>query len=140
MSDLLPYQYVTLRCVPRVEREEFVNVGVVLFCQEADVLVSGHALCPERLLALDPDLDLKALRASLRQVEAVCRGEAGRTDLTRQGARFGWIAAPRSTVVQPGSRHGGLTTDPVAELDRLLARLVLPAPSNAPPAAVSVET
>ena len=128
MSGLLPYQYVTLRCVPRVEREEFVNVGVVLFCQEAEVLVSAHEVHAERLHALDPGLDLTALRAALRQVEAVCRGEAGRADLTRQGARFGWLAAPRSSVLQPGPRHGGLTADPEAEPARLLARLVSPPP------------
>ncbi|WP_040160874.1 DUF3037 domain-containing protein [Mobilicoccus massiliensis] len=126
MSELLPYQYVTLRCVPRVDREEFVNVGVVLFCQQAETLISGFDLDEARLRALDPSVDLDALRASLEQVEAVCRGEAGRADLSRQGARFGWIAAPRSTVLQPGPRHGGLTADPAAELSRLLRRLVVP--------------
>lgn len=126
MSALLPYQYVTLRCVPRVEREEFVNVGVVLFCQEADVLASASAIHSERLLALDNSLELDSLAASLAQIDALCRGEAARSDLTRQGARFGWIAAPRSTVLQPGPRHGGLASDPVAELARLKDRLVTP--------------
>lgn len=129
---VLPYQYVTLRCVPRVEREEFVNVGVVLFCQAAELLLSGHDLHADRLRALDPGLDLEALRAALAQVDAVCRGEACRPDLTRQGARFGWLAAPRSTVLQPGPRHGGLTEDPEAELDRLVARLVSPPTSQEP--------
>lgn len=126
MSALLPYQYVTLRCVPRVEREEFVNVGIVLFCQEAEVLISGHEIHPERLTALDPDVDLDALSASLERIRAVCSGGVARDEMPKQGARFGWIAAPRSTVLQPGPRHGGLTTDPVAELTRLLGLLVAP--------------
>lgn len=127
MSTLLPYQYVTLRCVPRVEREEFVNVGVVLYCQAADALLVGYEIHAERLHAVDPRLDLDALADALRQVDAVCSDAADRRDLPRLGTRFGWIAAPRSTVVQPGPRHGGLTADPEAELTRLLAALVAPA-------------
>lgn len=123
---LLPYQYVTLRCVPRVEREEFVNVGVVLYCQAAEVLLSAYELDHARLQAFAPGVDLGALEASLEHVAAVCCGGADQGGLGRQGARFGWIAAPRSTVLQPGPRHGGLTADPRAEIDRLLARLVSP--------------
>lgn len=121
----LPYQYVTLRCVPRVEREEFVNVGVVVFCQQVDVLASAFAVDEGRVRVLDPRIDLSALEAALRRVGAVCDGEDEYAAI-RQGERFGWIAAPRSTVLQPGPRHGGLTDDPHAELDRLLALLVLP--------------
>jgi hypothetical protein len=120
------FQYVVLRCVPRVDREEFVNVGVVLYCQKADFL---HARChvdEARVRALDPTLDLAAVRSALAAVEAVCRGDdstgaAGRTDL---GTRFGFVQAPRSTVVQPGPVHGGTTDDPDRQLDHLLDRLV----------------
>ncbi|MDO5629349.1 MAG: DUF3037 domain-containing protein [Mobilicoccus sp.] len=125
MSDL-PYQYVTLRCVPRVEREEFVNVGVVLYCQATEDLLCAHEVHPERVRALDPGVDLDALERSLGHIGALCRDEADRADLTRLGARFGWIAAPRSTVLQPSPRHGGLTRDPRAEVRRLLAALVTP--------------
>jgi hypothetical protein len=132
------YQYVALRCVPRVDREEFVNVGVVLYSQSADFLGSAFRIDEDRLRSLDPDVDVEAVRHALAAVEQVCRGEAhidfevgtrataygvreGRDD---QGTRFGFLRAPRSTVVQPGPVHGGLTDDPAAELQRLLERLV----------------
>ncbi|MEO7071146.1 MAG: DUF3037 domain-containing protein [Nostocoides sp.] len=123
---LLPYQYVVLRCVPRVDREEFVNVGVVLYSQAADVLAVAHHVDAERLLAVAPDLDVESVTESLATLSAVCRGETGdgRPDLGVLGRRFGWLSAPRSTVIQPGPVHSGLTSDPAATLADLLARLV----------------
>jgi hypothetical protein len=132
------YQYVALRCVPRVDREEFVNVGVVLYCHAEDFLGSAFLVEEDRLRALDAGIDVEAVRHALEAVEQVCRGEAhvdfgvgsrataygvrdGRDD---QSTRFGFLRAPRSTVVQPGPVHGGLTDDPAAELERLLERLV----------------
>ena len=125
-SPLAGYQYVALRCVPRVDRDEFVNVGVVIHSQSADFLDCAFALDPGRLTALAPQLDLASVDATLEAVRAICRGEQspGRPTLDTLGQRFGWLAAPRSTVVQPGPVHGGLTSDPAAELQRLLARLV----------------
>ena len=122
------YQYVALRCVPRVEREEFVNVGVVLFCHAEDFLGSAFALDEDRLLALAPDLDLAAVRKALVAVDfglgsrATAYGTRAGTD--DQSTRFGFLRAPRSTVVQPGPVHGGLTDDPSTELARLLDTLV----------------
>lgn len=120
------FQYVVLRCVPRVDREEFVNVGVVLYCQQADFLDARCHVDRERLTALASDLDLDAVASALATVEAVCRGDesAGAAGRTPLGTRFGFLSAPRSTVVQPGPIHGGLTTDPAAQLDHLLERLV----------------
>jgi Protein of unknown function (DUF3037) len=132
------YQYVALRCVPRVEREEFVNVGVVLFCDQDDYLGSAFRLDEERLRALAADVDLPAVRSALEAVDRVCRGEAhldfgsstrataygSREEVDDPSARFGFLRAPRSTVVQPGPVHGGLTDDPAAELQRLLKVLV----------------
>lgn len=120
------FQYVVLRCVPRVDREEFVNVGVLLYCQQADFLEARCHVDVDRLRALSPDLDVDAVRSALEAVEAVSRGDgssgaAGRTPL---GTRFGFLSAPRSTVVQPGPIHGGVTTDPARELAHLLDRLV----------------
>ncbi|MDQ2755803.1 MAG: DUF3037 domain-containing protein [Actinomycetota bacterium] len=122
----LGYQYVVLRCVPRVEREEFVNVGVVLFAQGAGFLGAGFDLDASRLLALAPGLDLDQLSRALLAVQQVCRGETGRglPTLETPGQRYGWITAPRSTVVQPGPRHGGVCLDPEAELARLVRTLV----------------
>lgn len=123
---LLPYQYVVLRCVPRIEREEFVNVGVALYAQQADFLRCAQAVNEARLRAIAPDIDIDAVRASLTRIDDVCRGLAGdgRPTLDSPGQRFGWITAPRSTVVQPGPVHGGLTADPQRTLDELLDRLV----------------
>jgi len=120
------YQYVVLRCVPRVEREEFVNVGVVLYCEERRFLAARCAVDEARLAALAPDLDVAMLRHALAHVEAVCRGDAAAGEVATRplGTRFGFLRAPRSTVVQPGPVHGGLTADPAAELDRLVEQLV----------------
>ncbi len=121
-----PYQYVVLRCVPRVEREEFVNVGVVLYCQAADYLAARWEVSPERLGVLAPGVDVDAVCDGLEFVDAVCRADpaAGSVATKDPGTRFGFLKAPRSTVVQPGPVHGGLTDDPSAELDRLLGALV----------------
>jgi hypothetical protein len=122
----LPYEYFVVRCVPRVDRGEFVNVGVVVYCQQVDFL-AGRSEVPEaRLAALDPNADIEAIRAALATMEAVCRGDAagGEAATGELGKRFGWLAAPRSTTLQPGPVHGGLTDDPQAELARLFDSLV----------------
>jgi hypothetical protein len=126
VSRPLPYQYVVLRCVPRVEREEFVNVGVMLYCQQAEFLEARCHVDRPRLLALAPSLDVDAVCSALAAIEAVCRGDASAGEAGRapMGIRFGFVKAPRSTVVQPGPVHGGTTADPARELDHLLDRLV----------------
>jgi hypothetical protein len=120
------YQYVVLRCVPRVDREEFVNVGVILYCQTHDFLGAANRLDEPRLATLFPDLDQKAVRAALEAIEAVCRGDGSSGDVASKplGVRFGFLTAPRSTVVQPGPIHGGVTEDPAAALTALLDHLV----------------
>lgn len=124
----LAYQYVVLRCVPRPDREEFVNVGVVLYCQGADFLAASGHIDPDRLRSLDPDLDVGQVREALGFARRVCAAdaEAGAAAGQVAGIRFGFLKAPRSTVVQPGPVHGGLTTDPAAQLQRLVAVLVRP--------------
>ena len=125
-SQRLGFQYVVLRCVPRVDREEFVNVGVLLYSQGADYLCAASRLRADRLLALAPDLDLDAVRSALAAIEAVCCGQAEPAAGAgiSLGQRFGWLAAPRSTVVQPGPIHGGVTGDPAGQLRHLLDSLV----------------
>ena len=122
----VPFVYFAIRCVPRVDRGEFVNVGVVVYSQEAEFLGARSELSSERLAALDPSVDVDAIAAALAAVDAVCRGDerAGEAASGSLGARFGWLAAPRSTALQPGPVHGGLTEDPAAELVRLLDALV----------------
>lgn len=123
---MVGYQYVVLRYVPAVEREEFVNIGVVLFAQLADFLGVAYRLNAERLQAFSPSVDLPALTASLESMERVCSDDPppGLPRHAKPGQRFGWLSAPRSTVIQPGPVHGGVTDDPAAELRRLVATLV----------------
>lgn len=120
------YQYVALRCVPRVDREEFLNVGVVVYCQGTDFLRAAWHVDGDRLGALAARLDLDRVRESLAFVDAVCAGDpcAGSAGTAVIGQRFGFLKAPRSTVVQPGPVHGGLSTDPARQLERLLHQLV----------------
>ena len=131
-----PFEYAVLRVVPRVERGEFINAGVVLYCQADGFLGARVHLDADRLLALDPAIDLEAVRAHLEAVRSVCAGgpEAGSVGRLPLGERFGWLVAPRSTVMQPSPVHTGLTDDPEAELERLLSRMVLP-PGQDPGAA-----
>jgi Protein of unknown function (DUF3037) len=124
--DPVPYEYAVLRVVPRVDRGEFVNAAVVLYCQQFDYLSCADGLDTDRLVALHPGTDLDAVTAALSSVCAVCDGgpQAGLAGAESLRARFGWLTAPRSTVLQPGPVHAGLTTDPAADLRRLAARLV----------------
>jgi hypothetical protein len=122
------FEYAVLRVVPRVERGEFLNAGVIVYCRQRDYLGTRLHLDPERLRALDPTADAEAIARALQAAADVCAadpasGAAGREAL---GSRFRWLTAPRSTVVQTGPVHTGLTADPDAEADRLLRLLVLP--------------
>ena len=120
----MPYQYIVLRCVPRADREEFVNVGVVLYCEEASYLHAAWSVDRERLAALAPTLDLDAVCEGLEFARAVCAGDptVGAAASAPAGQRFGFLKAPRSTVLQPGPVHGGMTTDPGRQLEHLLER------------------
>lgn len=122
----LAYQYVVLRCVPRVDREEFVNVGVVLYCQATDYLDVAWRVDRDRLRAFDPRLDLDHVCEALGFVEGVCAGDArgGAAAQGPLGQRFGFLKAPRSTVLQPGPVHGGVTHDPARQLEHLMEKLV----------------
>ena len=121
-----PFAYALLRVVPRVERGEFINAGVVLYSQDARFLEARVHLDPGRLRALDPRLDLEAVAAHLEAACRVCAGgpEAGPVGLLPPGQRFGWLVAPRSTVVQPSPVHTGLAEDPKEALDHLLKVMV----------------
>jgi Protein of unknown function (DUF3037) len=126
----LAYQYVVLRCVPRIDREEFVNVGVALYCEEAKYLDVRWQVDIKRLRALSARLDVDGVTRTLEFYQDLCRGAVKPAETpTRSGDpalghRFGMLKAPRSTVLQPGPVHGGVTVDPARELDSLLTRLV----------------
>lgn len=117
------FQYVLLRAVPRVDRGECVNIGVVLYSQQRSFLDCVVEVDPARLAALDATVDAEGVRQAAQAFERCCRGEGPSAQLSL-GQRFGWLTAPRSTVVQAGPVHPGLTDDPAAELARLVDRLV----------------
>lgn len=120
------FEYALLRVVPRVERGETMNAGVVLYCRARSLVIARTHLDEARLRALDPQADLAGVRAALHAAEGVCDGgdAAGQAAGDEPGRRFRWLVAPRSTVVQPGPVHTGLTADPEAEAGRLLELLV----------------
>jgi hypothetical protein len=122
------FEYAVLRVVPRVERGEFLNAGVLVYCRQRDYLGSRVQLDVDRLRALDPTADPAAIGAALQAATDVCAAAAAAGAPGREalGSRFRWLTAPRSTVVQPGPVHTGLTADPDEEADRLLRVLVLP--------------
>ncbi|GAA2935286.1 DUF3037 domain-containing protein [Streptomyces thioluteus] len=120
------FEYALLRVVPRVERGEQINAGVVVYCQAESFVEARVHLDERRLLALDPTADVAGVRAALHAVEGICAGgeRAGQAACDDAGRRFRWLIAPRSTVVQPGPVHTGLTRDPRVEPERLLDLLV----------------
>jgi hypothetical protein len=120
------FEYAILRVMPRAERGECLNVGVLVYCQAADLLVAATHLDAARLTALAPGLDLDAVAGALDGVARVCEGgaQAGAAGESSQGQRFRWLTSPRSTIVQAGPAHAGLTADPAAEPERLLDLLV----------------
>ena len=124
---MAPFVYALIRVVPRIERGELINAGVALYCQRLDFLAARTHLDTDRLLALDPDVDLDGVRDALLSWERTCLGGAAggptATQLTL-GERFRWLTAPRSTIVQAGPVHTGLTGDPATDLDRLVDLLV----------------
>jgi hypothetical protein len=122
------YDYAVVRVVPRVERGEFVNVGVIVSCDATDSLQARIELEPARVLALDPSSDIEAIRAALGAIESVCRGAeaAGPLGALSARERFHWLVAPRSAVIQTSPAHTGRTADPEGVLDRLFAAMVAP--------------
>ncbi len=120
------YDYSIVRVVPRVDRGEQVNAGVILSCADSDFLDARIELDESVLLALDPTVDLDAVRTNLAVIPVVCRGgpEAGPIGMLPARARFRWLVSPRSTIVQPSPVHTGRTTDPVACLEHLMDRIV----------------
>ncbi len=125
------FEYAVLRVIPRVDRGEAMNAGIVLYCRPRRYLGVRLALDEGVLLALDPEADVPGVHRALAAMAQVCgepgagladAGPAGAQDI---GRRFRWLTAPRSTVVQAGPVHTGLTRDPDAEIDGLLRALVL---------------
>jgi hypothetical protein len=120
------YDYAIVRLVPRVERGERINVGVIMACADVEFLGCRIHLDRSRVLALDPHIDLDAVERSLATIAAVCGGgaESGPIGELTWRERFRWLTSPRSTMIQLSPVHTGRTTDPAATLDRLLDTIV----------------
>jgi len=123
------FDYAVVRVVPRVERGEFINAGVVLYCRTRDFLGARVTLDRRRLAALAPDADAGEIDRQLAALVAVCEGHAGAGPIAAlpQSERFLWLAAPRSTVIQSSPVHSGLcagSAEPAAVLDRLFQKMV----------------
>jgi hypothetical protein len=126
VSAELTYDYAVIRVVPRVERGEQVNVGVILSCADTDFLEAAIEMDDAAVLALDPAADLETIRANLATIPVVCRGgaEAGAIGALPPRGRFRWLVSPRSTIIQPSPVHTGRTKDPASCLQHLMDRLV----------------
>lgn len=126
MHDHYTYDYAIIRVVPKVEREEFINVGAIVSCQSRDFLEARIELDEKRLTALDPTLDIETTRTHLATIPAICAGgeQAGPIGRLSQRERFYWLTAPRSTIIQTSPVHTGCCKDPTDVLERLLDTMV----------------
>src|SRR5215831_5226566 len=123
------YDYAIFRVVPRVEREEFVNVGVIVSCPAKGFLEALVELDEQRVLSLDSSLDIESIKAHLATIPAICAGgaEAGPIGQLSQRERFHWLVSPRSTTVQTSPVHTGQCKDPQEVLEQLIKTMVRPA-------------
>jgi Protein of unknown function (DUF3037) len=126
MRELRTYDYAVVRVVPRVERGEFVNAGIILSCDIERILLAGIELDEKVLLAIDPRVDLDLVRGVLQSIPAICAGGVAAGDIGKLSARerFHWLVAPRSTIVQTSPVHTGQCAEPAAALDHLMQTMV----------------
>ena len=127
MRALSSFDYAVLRIVPRVDREEFMNAGVILYCKAQHFLAAKVHIDEARLLALAPELDLDVVRLHLEAFTRICKGDvdAGPIAALPQRERFHWLVAPRSTIIQISPVHSGLCEAPHLWLEKLFNQLVL---------------
>ena len=121
MHEPASFDYSLVRVVPRVEREEFVNAGLIFFCLKRQFLEARVTVDESRLRALWPALDIELVRKHLEAIPRICAGErsAGPIALLSQRERFHWLVAPRSTIIQVSPVHSGICDDPAREIDQL---------------------
>ncbi len=131
MPTRVAFDYAIVRVVPHVERGEFFNAGVILFCRTGKFLAARVALDAERLLALAPGANPEAVEQQLALVPRICAGE-GPVGRMSQSERFHWLTAPRSTCIQVSPVHSGLCSDPACMLDHLFAAMVGPTAEDQP--------
>ncbi|HVK97018.1 MAG TPA: DUF3037 domain-containing protein [Flavisolibacter sp.] len=126
MQDKHLFEYAVIRIVPRVEREEFINVGVILYCRDLKYLNSKYTINEDRLKALCDQLDCTEVLEHLKSFERICSGNAEGGPIAKLdiASRFRWLTATRSTIVQSSKVHPGFCTDPTATLNKLFNQLV----------------
>ena len=126
MLDKFRYDYAVVRVVPKVDREEFINAGIIVSCPELSFLEARIKLNEARLLALDPNIDVELVRKHLASIPKICLGgdDAGSIGQLPQRQRFHWLVAPRSTIIQTSPVHTGRCGDPAAALEHLVATMV----------------
>lgn len=126
------FDYALIRVVPRVEREEFINAGLILFCLERKFLDARIHLDDRRLNALWPTADSQEVRKHLEAFPSICSGNPAAGPIARlsQSERFHWLVAPRSTIIQVSPVHSGLCENPAAQLERLTRELLYQAPAG----------
>ena len=126
MRALRTYDYAIVRVVPRVERGEFVNAGIILSCDVERILQASIELDESALLAIDAHVDLDLVRSALAAIPTICAGGEGAGDIGKMTARerFHWLVAPRSTIVQTSPVHTGQCADPDAALEHLMQTMV----------------
>jgi hypothetical protein len=123
---LRTYDYAVIRVVPRVERGEFVNAGVIVSCDVERILLASIELDEKALLAIDSRADLDLVRSALQSIPAICAGGEAAGDIGKLSARerFHWLVAPRSTIVQTSPVHTGQCAEPAAALEHLMQTMV----------------
>ena len=140
MHDRYMYDYVIIRVIPRVEREEFVNVGVIVSCPAKGFLEARIELDERRLMALDATVDIATVRDHLAAIPTICAGgaQAGPIGQLSQRERFRWLVAPRSTTIQTSPVHTGCCKNPAAVLEHLLDTMVRPSRTVSPTVATGL--
>lgn len=125
-QDNVTYEYAVIRLVPKVEREEFINIGVILFSKRKKYLGIKYSIDEKRLQAFTSELDIDQIKHYLQAWDWVCQGDkqGGRIGAFDMALRFRWLVAKRSTIIQSSPTHPGLCLDPALELDKLFSRLV----------------
>ena len=125
MQDQYIYDYAVIRIVPKVEREEFVNVGVILSCPEKEFLEARIELDEQRLKLFDTTLDIETTKTHLAAINAICSGkDVGVIGKLSQRERFRWLTSPRSTIIQTSAVHSGYCNDPAEEIEHLTKAMV----------------
>ena len=126
MRALASYDYASVRVVPRVDREEFINVGVILFCLSRNFLAARVHIDEARLCAMSEEIDLALVRRHLEAIPKICAGEEGAGPIAKlpPRERFHWLVAPRSTIIQVSPVHTGMCDSPERALDELFRQLV----------------